>query len=505
MKKSNILNFSYLLFFVIYPILALRQANIIYVNFSVILRSLVLILIFTGLAWLLLRWILKDWHKAGILTTAGMLLFFSYGHVYLWAADQTFGPLRHRTMIIAFILIFVAIAVFLITRKSITGFVRFLNITGAVLTTLILVQSVTYAFQVRQASRAARESRTQNVVAGSINELPDIYLIILDEYTRSDVLLETYQYDNSAFLSSLEEMGFYVADCSLSNYPRTNLSLTSMMNMDYYYNLFDQIQVLPPLGDSTVSETLRELGYSVVSFENWVGAHFELFEDVLLSGNTLVLENIALGGGINEFESMLIETSFLRIFVDMPQYLPGFMTLDIKDAEFYEHFKQTHFILDQLKILPTMPGPKFVLAHIIAPHDPYIFTPNGTYQSSNGLEPFEGYRNNVSFIDNFLPESIQAIIDNSDTSPIIIIMGDHGPTRGVPSREDRLSILNAYYLGEEINQILYPNITPVNSFRIIFNAYFETQYPLLEDHSYYFLEPSRLLDQRAKIINHCQP
>ena len=120
MKKTNIFNYSYLILFVIYPILALRQANITYVNLSVVIRALGLTLGFAVLAWLLLRLILKDWHKAGILTTLGMLLFFSYGHLYLWAAEKPFGPLRHRTMIIIFLLIFAAAAVFLARKKPAT-------------------------------------------------------------------------------------------------------------------------------------------------------------------------------------------------------------------------------------------------------------------------------------------------------------------------------------------------------------------------------------------------
>ena len=48
------------------------------------------------------------------------------------------------------------------------------------------------------------------------------------------------QYDNSAFISDLEKMGFYVAKCSQSNYPRTDVSLGSSLNMDYLQNLNDK-------------------------------------------------------------------------------------------------------------------------------------------------------------------------------------------------------------------------------------------------------------------------
>ena len=35
-------------------------------------------------------------------------------------------------------------------------------------------------------------------------------------------------------------MGFYVANCSQSNYPRTDVSLGSSLNLDYLQNLNDK-------------------------------------------------------------------------------------------------------------------------------------------------------------------------------------------------------------------------------------------------------------------------
>jgi hypothetical protein len=44
--------------------------------------------------------------------------------------------------------------------------------------------------------------------------------------------------------------------------------------------------------------------------------------------------------------------------------------------------------------------------------------------------------------------------------------------------------LNAYYLPNIDADALYSSITPVNSFRLIFNLYFETDFNLLPDKSY---------------------
>ena len=488
-----------------YPVLALRQANISYVNMPVTIRSLSLTLLVTVLLWLLLRWVVKDWHKAGVLTAAGTVLFYSYGHVFLWALEKSFGPLRHRSLMIIFVLLLSALTLIIIKLKDLNGLVHFLNITSFLLISFLLIQSAFYVFQTWQAAKITPKNSEPGIVFNSEELLPDIYLIILDAHTRSDVLLERYDFDNSDFVTSLESMGFYVAGCSQSNYPGTNFSLISTMNMDYFYNIFDEVQAIPPLYNSAVSSTLRDLGYTVVAFENRASGHFDLLEDVHLSRNFTVYKNIDVGGGINEFESMLIETSLLRIFVDMPQLLPNFISGDIKDIEFFEHYQQTTYILEKLKNLSDISGPKFVLAHIMTPHDPYVFSPDGSYQPSGGKGPIVGYRNNVQFIDNFLPETLKEIIRNSEIPPVIIVQGDHGPTGKNTRPEDRMSILNAYYVNERAKESLYPTITPINSFRLIFNAYFDTEYPLREDHSYFVWNKDQMLDQNNEIINTCQP
>jgi hypothetical protein len=53
------------------------------------------------------------------------------------------------------------------------------------------------------------------------------------------------------------------------------------------------------------------------------------------------------------------------------------------------------------------------------------------------------------------------------------------------SPEDRMAILNAYFLPGDGERQLYSAITPVNSFRVIFNRYFGGQFDLLKDSSYF--------------------
>lgn len=291
---------------------------------------------------------------------------------------------------------------------------------------------------------------------------------------------EVFNYDNSDFIQQLKAMGFYVADCSQSNFPITRFSLTSSMYMDYLQNFINDSDVFPTLQLSTVNQTLKSLGYTTIAFENHINDHFSLKEDIHLARNRNGLNWENLTQGPNEFESELIDTTAMRIFIDMPQLAPW---LKLQNAEYAEHYLQSKYILSEMPKIPEMSGAKFVFVHLLVPHDPYIFDQDGNYQLTGNT--IAGYRANVDFLDHQMPAILQQIIDKSEIPPIIIVHGDHGPAIKREMRSTRMSILNAYYVNAEAQAMLYDSISPVNSFRVVLDTYFGKDYPLLPDESYY--------------------
>jgi hypothetical protein len=313
---------------------------------------------------------------------------------------------------------------------------------------------------------------------------PDIYYIVLDGYGRSDALKEVVGIDNTAFLDSLRYLGFYVADCSQSNYTRTLLSLTSTFNMEYIQTLNPQLTtnedtswLFPYLKHNIVRQQLEQLGYKTIVFKNpWEGMVWDNATIVYRSTGSSLL---------SPFEYLLLSTTVMRVYLDVQQ-------AEIHQV-YYNNYLDTLYALEQLQNMPSIPGPKFVFAHLIIPHSPFVFGPDGEfidirpYDTGKGIYTAEdqkrGYTAAVTYINKRMLEIIPKLIQASKTPPIIILAGDHGTGDSTTVTMN----LEAFFVPGS-QSIFYETITPVNIFRVVFDMYFNGRFDLLPDRSYYSAE-----------------
>ena len=502
---SKILHRLYPFLIAIYPVLALRNFNIDYVDLPSILRSLIIALGLTALVWLVLHTIFRDAKVSGILTSLAIIIALSYGHIYI-QIEKTLGePVRHFMLGGLFIGIFLLCYWILVKRPSLAdGTRQLLSNTAVILVLLALGQSAIH--DLNNFSDARDLTNPSPSEANMRTHLPDIYLIVLDAHGRTDVLKDEFDYDDSAFIDELRDMGFYVADCSQSNYASTRYSLTSMFQMDYI-QLENGQERVPALKNTVLLQTLREDGYSILTFENYASGHFDLAEDLRLSRHQISFGThlgsaVDLSGGLNEFEKLMLNTSIARLFLDT-EIIPGFNENALVRLEYYEHYLQTKYILDTLPEIAKLKGPKFVFVHMLVPHIPHVFTPEGEFRYPDDPSR-NGYRDNAIFIDQAILPVLREILAESEEPPVIILMGDHGPpATKFTSPEARMKNLNAYYVNSNAKAKLYHSITPINSFRIVLNEYFGGDYPLLEDIAYYAYQQRQLRQPPAIIENVC--
>jgi hypothetical protein len=505
MKKilSTIFNSPwYFLAISAYPALALLNANTGEVQPSAVIRPLLASIMFGGLLYFVLWLFFRKPHKAAFLTTLWLALFFTFGHAYIYI-DEKFPAANYESWLILGWGILFALTLFWITRPKLT-FISFASGLNTVALALLImsVWQVSFTGGPRSAhALGADNAPIQPDLAAPANP-PDVYYIILDSYGRKDVLQSAYGYDNTEFLNALKERGFYVAECSQSNYVRTEISLASSLNMMYLQELDSEFKpestarrtLWNSLKHSAVRYNFEKMGYTTVNFAT--GFAWNELEDA-----DIFLAPPPFTSGMSEFEGLFLRTTLGRYAQDF-----GWVDPDaVMGQAFRDRFNN---IFDNMGTLANMPQSTFSYVHVISPHPPFVFDPEGnpTYPPDFWNEQRQyprpqyqkGYTNQLTWLNKKVLKAIDTLLAESDTPPIIVIQGDHGPW--MLSQEQRMQIFNAYYLPEH-NADLYPTITPVNTFRLIFNEYFGGKYDILDDVSYF--SPVPKLYNFSEIPNTC--
>ncbi len=482
--------------FAIYPVVALLAINIREVRAWVVIIPLFASLAGAAIILGVLHLWLKDGYRAAIITSFVLLLFFTYGHIYHLLENTGIRGVmigRHRVLIPAYLILLLA-GLWLIFKavKNLPDATLILNIIGTALVVMPVLQIGAFAIQIAAVPYGRPEDGAYaQQLKLSQSKPPDIYYIILDTYTRNDVLQSDYNYDNTSFTDQLKKMGFYVADCSQSNYPFTHLSLSSSLNLNYLPDLVPQIAnakdfyILTPLiKHSLTRKLLEDIGYKTVAFET--GYILTELDDasryISQPGNNILSHQL------QPFTDMLTRKTALKILDDaLPDLAIGTVDNSLPHSEEYH---RVLFVLDQMSSLPDIPGPKFVFVHISVPHRPFIFAPNGDalkdpgYWNKDG-EPIndeyfkKGYVSQVQFINNRMLPILQNIILHSPNPPVLIVQGDHG-MRG-PNRLKNLSAFTCQAV-EKINCIqtshrsilfapslipIFSQITPYCQIRVI--------------------------------------
>jgi hypothetical protein len=517
LKKISVACFPYPFLFAIYPILALWKTNYFQIDSSEVLKPFILSLFFSGLLFLVLRMALRSWNKAALFSGLFIFLFFAFGHVLnLLSQHLLLGVTssKPRNLIILWAVIFLA-AGYLILRygQKTDSFNQLLNFTGFALILIVSIQIGYSAFQANAIVKAYQngaslpDAQTQPVQLVSQADSPDVYFIILDGYMRDDRLATSFNFDNSPFLQQLKELGFVLPSCAQSNYTSTALSLSSELNMNYLPAL--GIDIIPSpdgldydllskyIQHSLVRDAFYRAGYKMVSFET--GFRFLNISDanVYIQENSNLWQNFTT---TTDFDEMLSSSTLFALNTYLQQKFPRLAGSILKlqnqlqslipknlvkpRSSYQQRYDLIMNELAKIQSVPSIPGKKFVYLHVVAPHvaanDHFILGADGSFKLTTNESI--GYVDAVKYLNSRMIPILKGIIEQSKIPPVIILQGDHGWKN---SPNTRTTILNAYYLPSGGDKLIYPSITPVNTFRTIFDYYFGAHFENLENTSYF--------------------
>jgi len=361
------------------------------------------------------------------------------------------------------------------------------------------------ALTVRDTAVAAANRPVPELVKPASGDLPDIWYIVLDRYARADVLQSHYDFDNSPFLKSLVDSGFQVLDKSAANYQRTGHSLASTLNLDYLDAVTavtgeqstDWIVLYRLLEDFKVWRALKPLGYTFSHFGSWwTPTAFNRHAD----------HNV----------NWRVTPTFQRFL--MAQSLPGRIARSADWQAMDERRIQCERVAQKFeelnKLANEKSAPKFVFAHFLMPHPPFVLTGNGTclgLEQASARSRRDNYIDQVRYTNDRLLNMIRRVHAGSKGKAIVILQADEGPwperfagdehTLGLDTNpidwtklsaielREKMAIFNAIYLpdGVTTNKPL-SSMSPVNTFRFIFRHWFGADLPPLPDENFIYLD-----------------
>jgi len=502
--------------FSVYAVLYLYSSNISQVVAKETGRSFVVAILLSLVLLILLRVFTKNWYKAALISSVGLILFFSYGHFMDLARGFSIGSvLLGRTAVVASIwitLFIISVGLIYRTQTPVEA--------SGVFNALAVFLLIWPLYTVGRNYIQAKIIRNSQPSAGDVSPQPragldsaDVYYVIFDMHGRADVLKSLYGYDESWFINALKERGFYIADRSTSNYSSTLPSISSSLNMEYVNYLEDTYgpdsKTREPykllLDQNRLFQIFSEKGYKIGTFEtNFNYTEFP-DEDVYLRPSSYEIRQYQNFWTLNSFEGLMVHSTFLRTLYDLRILSAETVQEKTLETPYHVHRLTILNIFNHLPDFAAENESYFVFAHIVSPHPPYIFGPDGEEKKhetvfslgapgrqDGGAKVVKEYVDQLDYIDTLTLQAVDQILASSEIPPIIILQGDHGPYSYfgendvmISNMQEQHGILNAYYFPGQQYELLYPSITPINSFRVVLNTFFGGSYDLLPDNNYY--------------------
>jgi hypothetical protein len=239
----------------------------------------------------------------------------------------------------------------------------------------------------------------------------------------------------------------------------------------------------------------RQLGYAIVAFESGYWPTELKDVDVYLAPDYATFDRdraYYAGAGLSAFEGLFLESTLARAVFD--PYLREFRRRAPGLID-YEYEKQRIRISVAFPTCQRLGLPPFR----VCAATPSLLCVWAGRSAGPGLsrhgdgccqgnDYVEGYAGQVEFLNRALEIELDEVLQATDGDVVIILQGDHGPAgflnwdhpdeRGI---EERMAILNAYRLPQAGAELLYPSITPVNTFRVVFDGVFGGEFGLVQD------------------------
>lgn len=427
---------------------------------------------------------LRQWKKALLVSAAIMAVNFYGGVFHDFLIRQAGAAWYTRQAVLGLLLGFIfLIWIYRLKKMTVPLSAKVILYLNTLLLIFIGIDAAGWTFQ---GSRQKEQAIRLPVLSPSVVH-PDIFLIVLDEYAGQTSLRKGMGFDNAAFLQSLRERGFFVADSSQANYNATHYAMASLLSLDYIRpgkegsRLTADIDIaFSAIYRNPLTAFLDQQGYRILN-NSWFR----------IAGSTS-MNNPAYGPAEESFiDAQTLWKRFRR---------NGLLTFSRKlkwdwlqnsllmgDKSYNDH------VLGNIEkaIQDQQAGPKFVYSHLSMPHFPYYFNSNGQPYSIDSLSRLsagnqQAYLEYLKYTNGIVLDRIDLILNQSKRPFYILLLSDHGyrEMEGISFGRAAYSNLFAIYSSNKTMSSFPATVSNVNVFRIFLNECYQLQLPLLADSTF---------------------
>lgn len=454
----------------IYPLLFLYFQNIGELNLNNVLPTLIYIILITSVIFIIVKLLVKSNSLSSLFTSVMVIVFFNYS--YIEKAVQLLNY-RIRYWHIVPSLLFLLIVLIILFRGSgendiVNNICKIISLVFSLLIVFNFALSINTIITKINSDPVNDNVSDLTMNVSSTNDLPNVYYILLDEYASFEFIKKYYDYDNYEFQKFLLDKKFNI---SMDSYNDSILTATIMSNihsLDYKYtDETPQTIRMESRKNSSIFSLMKQKGYKT----KFVDTDNIDNENTIPSDIKFTFSGPPQAGWSKFFWQSTILYPLQKTNLNSRAQL-------INSAfEFTENSEYSSGL--------------FTHAHIVCPHELFVFDQNGNEISPKDSSNYEDKR---FYLDQFIYttkklEDILTNIISKEPECIIILQSDHSSRfqfdqelwkRYGVQEHDVKNILNAvYYQGETFEEFYGKG--GVNTMRIVLSELLNVDLPLVEE------------------------
>ena len=475
--KENLKGLSLPLLVAAYPILFLYGHNATNLTLESLVMPLSLSLLSAGLAYGLLYLIQRKTATASLSAVAFVLLYYLYGTIYRQLVHLDKFPVYHFVLLPVVIALAFYIGFFISKIRpfaaGIAQNVLFYLSLFLVAYNVVIILPVELKTISLKADPTPVASATK-VIAKTDQKHPDIYYVIFDEFERSDIM-RSYFHDTEVdqLDAFLKQNHFFEFTNSRVPTINTQTEMSSRLNLQQYNEKSDVNVTLEAINNNKVMKVLKSYGYTTAALDM---AFPKITADYQINYDPQQVAGMA----VDEFRQTFLDDTLFNAFQGY------FQDTDMSETKQRDLIMYT---LDQsVKLFTTIQSPKFVYAHVLLPHMPFIFDKDGNLLPPQDNYDWHYYLGQHQYTAKVIEQLITRLLASADPNnpPVIIIESDHGARNMIQRSKDNILMdgylenypidyaydnFSAMYLPGIDYSTLSPSMPPIDTMILVLNHY----------------------------------